>query len=106
MRINLFGTPEQKALVQCRSDYIFLAAGRRWGKNFGLRNRHLSRVLGRRRFQYLHAAPSYAQVQSEWEHLTGHPGLKRLIKKASKKDPYPRIHWLNGSESHFRSLDT
>ncbi len=105
MRLNLFGTLEQRDIVTCTASEIFVAAGRRWGKNFGVRNRHLHKVTNKSGFQYLHAAPSYAQVQAEWEKIVGLRQLKPLIKSYSKKDPYPRIEWINGSQSHFRSLE-
>jgi hypothetical protein len=105
MRLNLYGTSDQKDIVTCNASEIFVAAGRRWGKNFGVRNRHLYKVTGKAGFQYLHAAPSYAQVQAEWEKVISLKQLRPLIKSYSKKDPYPRIDWINGSQSHFRSLE-
>lgn len=105
MRINLFGTDEQRDIIECDAEQMLVIAGRRWGKNFALRNRHVKRVLTKGGIDYLHAAPSYSQVQNEWERLAFHPSLQHLISSSSKKDPYPIIRWINGSSSHFRSLD-
>ncbi|GAG47047.1 unnamed protein product, partial [marine sediment metagenome] len=77
MRLNLFGTEDQRNIVTCQASEMFVAAGRRWGKNFGVRNRHIYKVLKTSGFQYLHAAPTYSQVQAEWEKMVGNRELNR-----------------------------
>ena len=89
--LRLFGTPEQLQIMLCKSRIIGVFCGRRWGKNYAIRNHHIYSVLSQCNFQYLHTAPKYAQAQHEWNELRSHEKLKPFIKRCSKKDPYPII---------------
>lgn len=104
MAITLYGTTEQRDLVQCKARRIALIAGRRWGKGFGCRNRALSKVFRRKNIKYLWGAPTYSGIIDEYEKMTLHNELRTLIHSYSKQ-PHPFIRFVNGSVIHYRSLD-
>lgn len=101
--LYLYGTADQLEIAQCTARNISLFAGRRWGKNFGVRNRAMYRCT-RPGHKHCFASPIYAQCVKEYNFFISNPGCRRFIKK-SEKQPFPKIIFKSAAELHFRSLE-
>ncbi|MCX7934159.1 MAG: hypothetical protein N3A66_02745 [Planctomycetota bacterium] len=106
VEIVLKGTPQQREVVMDRvARRLAVFAGRRFGKTVGIvRNRIIARCMETEGFRYLFTAPSFSQVEEEYEEIGSHPQLAPYIKHV-KSQPHPRIDFDNGSMVCFRSLD-
>jgi hypothetical protein len=100
----LAATLAQQEIINCRKRFLFLAAGRRWGKTATVRNRIIRQTVTHPRFKYWYCAPYYAQCKKEWNLLTRNRVFaKRIQSQSTQPFPYIRLH--NGSEIGFRSLN-
>jgi len=102
--IKLCGTNSQREIVFCDNRTMCLMAGRRWGKTFTFRNRVIRRCLTSRNMQYWYVAPVYAQAKDQYDAIISNVGLAKYITR-SVMQPYPVVHFSNGSKLAFRSFD-
>jgi len=102
--VVLYGTPQQRLIVECTARYIGLFAGRRWGKSVGCsRNRIIKKCLETPGIEYAYITPKYAQCYGEYEALL-YSDIAPLIKR-KKVFPFPCIWFTNGSYVSYRSYD-
>lgn len=104
MRIALCGTPDQREVVYSDARFMFMAAGRRWGKTTTGRNRILRRCLTEPDCRYWYLTPTYAQLKDEFEALAYSNALRPVIKK-SNLQPFPEIRFTNGSRVGYRTFE-
>ena len=102
--INLTGTAGQKEVIFATERMLSLFAGRRYGKTFAFLNRATRRCLKNDRFTYWYVAPVYAQAKEQYDRFIGNPALGNYIHRAVMQ-PYPVIHFTNGSTLAFRTFD-
>jgi len=102
--VALVATPDQQDVITARERFLFLAAGRRWGKTTTVRNRIIYKTLGRPSFKYWYIAPFYSQGVKEYNLLVRNQIFARRIVQCSKQ-PFPYILLNNGSEIGFRSFN-
>lgn len=102
--IVLRGTPGQREFVHAQERMLAFMAGRRYGKTFAFLNRATRRCLKSKRFPYWYIAPVYAQAKEQYDRFIGNPALQNHIDRAVMQ-PYPVIHFVNGSTLAFRTFD-
>lgn len=102
--ISLSGTAAQRNVVFAEERILSVFAGRRWGKTFTFLNRAAYKCLKARNFQYWYVAPVYAQAKEQYDRFIGNPALAKYIERAVMQ-PYPVIHFMNGSRLAFRTFD-
>jgi len=102
--IKLTGTKGQHEFVFAEERMLAFMAGRRYGKTFSFLNRATRRCLKTDRFPYWYIAPVYAQAKEQYDRFIGNPALGNFIDRAIMQ-PYPIIHFINGSTLAFRTFD-
>jgi hypothetical protein len=95
--------PAQVEVVNARTRFNFLAAGRRWGKTFAAKCR-IVKVCTEVPCKYAYVTPTYAGSHDVWSEIAFDEGLAPYIRN-TKLQPYPQIFWQNGSLAMFRSFE-
>jgi hypothetical protein len=97
-------TRAQAEIVDCPARYMFLAAGRRWGKTLTAKTRLVARALRMPRWRAWYITPVYSQCKEVYESITEEPALQRFIRR-TRLQPYPVIDFWNRSSIGFRSFE-
>lgn len=98
-------TRAQHDIIKCPARFMGLFAGRRWGKTFAWRYRHLAlTAAGPVRLAYI--VPSYAQLRPEYETLLFHPAVRELLSdRGCGLQPFPHLSFITGGQLQLRSFD-
>lgn len=100
--VRAYATREEIEFITCTKRFLFLAAGRRWGKTDCFLIRAGVRCLNNIGYKYTYTAPSYALAKDQYERAKIH--FAPFIAKAPGQ-PKPEIFFHTGSRIQFRSMD-
>lgn len=103
MALLVYGSEDQRAVIQCSARFMGVFAGRRWGKTVTARGRIITRTAASN-FQYWYVSPNYSQAIEEFESLVFNQDFASQISR-TKQQPYPQIWLKNGSRIGYRSFD-
>jgi hypothetical protein len=100
--VQLSATPAQQEMLECTAPIQSWACGRRWGKTLTLRNKFVQFGLMYPGQQFYYLALSYSKAKTEYRRFW--QATRQFVTWKSLQ-PHPEVHWWNGSQFRFLSMD-
>jgi len=102
--MRLLATPPQVKVITSSARYIFMAAGRRYGKSVTADNRVIFKTVTQPGYRVMYLTPTYAQLIERFASLAENEVFARHI-AYTKLQPFPQIVLKNGSKIYYRTFE-